>query len=119
MLKKQVSFFSLVLYALSALVMVYAIWAFVYSYNSISEAIAAGQISPSENVFDIVNFYMSNSMNYVLFAVLIFSAGWIGQNLAAITKAASIESFVKEAKVNDEEENLDEWLDELQNRKSE
>lgn len=133
--KKQLPIFSIVLYILSALVMIYAIWAFVYSYHTISDAIAAGQLSFKDNIFDVISYYMTNSVQYVIFAVLIFSAGWIGGNL--ITATAAKENITETAisqeteNENDEqdvkndghrnkdEENRDELVEETTDKKSE
>ena len=41
------------------------------------------QISVSGSEYDIVNFYMSNSAQYVLFAVILGTLGWMLQKNAA------------------------------------
>lgn len=128
MKKKQLPIFSIVLYILSALVMVYAIWAFVSSYQTISDAIAAGQLSFKESMFDVISYYMTNSVQYVMFAVLIFSAGWIGGNLITATAAKEevMETAVSQEIENENndndvknDENRDESVEETTDKKSE
>lgn len=115
--KRNFPIFSLVMFVLSALLAAYAVWAFYHSYRYISEAAAAGQLVASGNEFDIANFYMSNSFQYVIFAVLLFSAGWLARRGPTTIRqgqdprAAGSPSPSNRRK--DEDEQLDEWFEEL------
>lgn len=40
---------------------------------------AAQQLTFAGNEYDVVNFYMSNCSQYVLFAIILFTLGWIIQ----------------------------------------
>ncbi|MBW9146051.1 hypothetical protein KTC92_09675 [Clostridium sp. CM027] len=48
--------------------------------------IAQGKLELKGNEYDIVNFYMANCAQYVLFAVIIFTLGWILQKNSSDTE---------------------------------
>ncbi|MGG4397571.1 hypothetical protein ABEX25_25045 [Paenibacillus thiaminolyticus] len=77
MRKKKIPILSIVLYALAGLLMLYTAWSASRSYGYISEMIAMGQLVGSENRYEIVNFFMTNCAQYLLFAVILFTLGWI------------------------------------------
>jgi hypothetical protein len=77
--KRKVPILSIVLYVVAGLLLFYTSWGVFHSHKYISEMIKQNQIVVRENVYDITNFYMSNSAQYVLFAVIIFTLGWILQ----------------------------------------
>jgi hypothetical protein len=109
--------FSIVLFVMSAVLAAYAAWAFVQCYRDISEATAAGQLAISGNEFSIAGFYMTNSIQYAVFAVLLFSAGW----LARVTKASSPARAAEVGSPSpsgrrEEDERLDEWFREMGSR---
>jgi hypothetical protein len=68
--KLKIPALAIVLFALAVLLLAYSIWAIVNVHGYISEAIAAGQASLGEDLFDIVSVYMSGAAMYILFAVL-------------------------------------------------
>lgn len=75
--KKKLPVLSTVLYVIAGLLVVYSIWAAVYSANYISTMMQQGQLAFSGNEFEIVSFYMSNVAQYVLFAITLFVLGRI------------------------------------------
>ncbi|WCF07720.1 hypothetical protein NDS46_26020 [Paenibacillus thiaminolyticus] len=77
MRKKKIPILSMVLYALAGLLMLYTAWSASHSYGYISEMIAMNQLVASENRYEIVNFFMNNCAQYLLFAVILFTLGWI------------------------------------------
>ncbi|WP_374017383.1 hypothetical protein ABU162_25005 [Paenibacillus thiaminolyticus] len=77
MRKKKIPILSMVLYALAGLLMLYTAWSASHSYGYISEMIAMNQLVASENRYEIVNFFMTNCAQYMLFAVILFTLGWI------------------------------------------
>lgn len=79
MRKKKIPILSMVLYALAGLLMLYTAWSASHSYGYISEMIAMNQLVASENRYEIVNFFMNNCAQYFLFAVILFTLGWILQ----------------------------------------
>jgi hypothetical protein len=77
MIKNKIPIVSLILYILAGLFFVFAIWAAVFSFQYISGMVAAGQVVVQDSLFEIVSFHMSNFGQYVVYAVLLFAAGWI------------------------------------------
>ena len=59
----------------------------VESHGYISSMMEQNQISVSGSEYDIVNFYMSNSAQYVLFAVILGTLGWMSQKNARVNQA--------------------------------
>lgn len=79
MTKRRVPILSIVLYALAGLLVLYTIWALSESIGYINDAVAAGQLVVKGNGYTIINFYMSNCSQYAVFAVILFTLGWILQ----------------------------------------
>lgn len=77
--KKSISIVSIVLYVFAGLLLVYTVWAAVYSFNYISSMVAQNQVVIEGIEFEIVSFHMSNFGQYFVFAVLLFASGWIVQ----------------------------------------
>ena len=75
--KSKFPVISTVLYILAGLLLVFSIWAVVYSANYISTMMSQGQLVFSGNEFEIVSFYMSNVAQYFVFAVILFVLGRI------------------------------------------
>jgi hypothetical protein len=101
MQKKKLPILSTVLYVIAGLLVAYSIWSVTYSVNYISTMIAQGQLVFSGNEFEIVSFYMSNTAQYVLFAIVLFVLGRITQ----------LFSFEEEEELEDLEVSLDESPD--------
>lgn len=117
MIKKYLSsIFSIFLFIFSALLAIYSIWAFIYSHSYISEAISSGQLTFSGNEFDVVSFYMSNCVHYIIFAILLFYFGWLFHKSSMIFKHPPTQlPFVQQEKYEDDD--LDEWFEEIQSDK--
>lgn len=114
---KSWSVFSIALFVMSALLAGYAAWAFVQCYRDISEATAAGQLAISGNEFSIAGFYMTNSIQYAVFAVLLFSAGWLGRFASASSPTRALEVVSPSSSGRrEEDERLDEWFREMGSR---
>ena len=103
---------SIILYVFAILLTVYAIWAYRYCADIISQAKAAGQLATSGNEYDIASFYMGNSGHYFIYALLLAAAGFILQRKqpTLIRQISSDNLTVK--KVYDEE--LDEWFNQIE-----
>jgi hypothetical protein len=101
MQKKKLPILSTVLYVIAGLLVAYSIWSVTYSVNYISTMMAQGQLVFSGNEFEIVSFYMSNTAQYVLFAIVLFVLGRITQ----------LFSFEEEEELEDIEVSLDESPD--------
>lgn len=108
MINKKLPIVSLILYILAGLFAIFAVWAAVFSFQYISTMVDMNQIVVSDNLFEIVSFHISNFGQYIVFAALLFSAGWIVY-LITIPKAAALAAV--EADLDDMEaflEDLDE-----------
>jgi hypothetical protein len=70
---------SVVLYVLAVLMAFYTAWAARNSIQIVSQAVAQNQLVVSGNEFEVASFYMSNFAQYGLYAVILFSLGWIVQ----------------------------------------
>jgi len=103
---------SIILYMFAVLLAIYAIWAYRYCADIISQARAAGQLATSGNEYDIASFYMGNSGHYFIYALLLAAAGFILQRKQPtfIRQISSDNLTVK--KVYDEE--LDEWFNQIE-----
>jgi len=92
MSKKKVSILNIILYVLAGLLMIFGIWATSESVRYISMMINMGQLEFSGNEFDIINFIMSSGAEYIVFALILFTLGWIlqkGQFVAPVTAVAA------------------------------
>lgn len=68
---------SIIFYTVSSLFLVYAVWALSRSASIISDAIEMGQITASDNLYEIVSFYMVNSGHYFAFALILAGIGFL------------------------------------------
>jgi len=98
---------SIILYVLAGLFMIYAIWAAVFSFQYISSMVSMGQIIVSDNLFEITSFHISNFGQYVVFATLLFGAGWI-VHLISPPKAEAL------AAIEDDIETMEALLEDLE-----
>ena len=59
----------------SVIVLAFAVWMLSRSVEFISEAIAFGQITIGNDLYEIISFYMVGAGQYVIFAILLFGLG--------------------------------------------
>jgi len=87
MFNKKVPVLSFVLYVLSGILAIYTIWSisFIYSY------IAGQQVPFSGNEYTVVNYYMANAGQYLVYAITFFTLGWILQKFSPKTTKATAE----------------------------
>lgn len=100
---------SIILYIFAVLLAVYAIWAYSYWVDIISQARAAGQLAASGNEFDVASYYMDNCGRYFVYALLLASAGLILQRKQP-TQKKPVPS-VGQQKNDAADDELDEWFD--------
>lgn len=98
MINKKLPIVSLVLYILAGLLLIFAVWAAVFSFQYISTMVSMGQIIVSDNLFEITSFHISNFGQYIVYAALLFGAGWIVQLISAPSAEtlAALEADVEE-----------------------
>ena len=101
---------SIVFFVVAVLLAIYAIWAYAYCADIISQARAAGQLAAKGNEYDIASFYMGNSGQYLVLALLLAAAGLILQRKQPAQNRPAASGNGLGNKANDEE--LDEWFEE-------
>lgn len=73
--KRRIRPLSMVSYGLAAILAAYAVWAFLYCNDNVAKLIANQQLTVSGNEFLIVNYYMTNGFQNILYAVAFFIFG--------------------------------------------
>lgn len=109
--KKRIPIFSIILYVVAGLLVLYTAWTLVHSIEYISAMIAQGQLVVGGNEYDIINFYMSNCAQYLLFAIIIFVLGWILQKNSygkASSACAEVQASLPEGKADGDD--FKDWL---------
>jgi hypothetical protein len=101
--KKKLPVLCTVLYVIAGLLVVYSIWSVVYSANYISTMMQQGQLVFSGNEFEIVSFYMSNTAQYVLFAIVLFVLGRILLHFS-INEEEDLDSLIEDSSDNEDSE---------------
>jgi uncharacterized membrane protein YvlD (DUF360 family) len=91
MQKKNIPVISIIVYCLAAILVIYSVWAAVYTSEYISSLIGAGQLEFAGNEFEIISYHISTYGQYVLFAVVLLMSGWILQKISADKADVSVE----------------------------
>jgi hypothetical protein len=74
---------SIILFVFAFLFAAYTIWAAIYAFNTISEAVAATQLVISESRFEVTTFLMNSVAQYAFFAIVLFALGRIVQVISS------------------------------------
>ena len=77
MIRQKMPILSIALYATAGILVLYTIWSVSHLASYISALISQRQLTAKGNEYEIVNFYMSNCTQYALFAIILFTLGWI------------------------------------------
>jgi len=101
---------SIILYVLAVLLAIFTVWSFINCTEIITEAIDAGQISYSGNMFEIISFYMANCAQNLVNTVLLVSVGLILQKKPYTSNNAILPAYPQETTENDDE--LEDWFEE-------
>ena len=107
MINKKLPIVSLVFYILAGLFLIFAVWAAVFSFRYIGDLVSMGQVVVRDNLFEVFSFHMGNFGQYVVFAALLFGAGWIVNLFAGI----EVEEYDF---VDEESESMEDLLDDLE-----
>lgn len=105
---------SIALYLLGCLLVFYAAWGMLSSHKYITTMIEQNQLVVSGNMYDIANFYMSNSAQYFLFAVTLFTLGWMLQK-NSFRKAVNLDTGKQVTSIKEildaetDEDDFDKW----------
>jgi hypothetical protein len=100
MSKKVIPVFSIVMYVLAGMLLLYSVWGAIYCVNYLSSYFMSGQLTFAGNEFDVINFHVSTYGQYVLFAVVLFMLGWI---LHSIQPEVLVEEVEEEVEAEVEE----------------
>lgn len=109
MSKKKFPVLSVALYILAGLLGLYTIWAAKFSFDYISRMIEQNQLVISGNEFEVVSFHMSNFAQYALFAVILFTLGWM---LQVNSPSQALSEELEDYDDDDDEEDLEDWIEE-------
>lgn len=102
---------AVLMYAIGAWFFVFTAWSFVYCYNDVKSAVENGVLVVSENMFDIVRYYMSSCAPYFIHTVVLLVFGFLFQNgeiFAARGKAEAGEDSDEGEDEGDESDESDE-----------
>jgi hypothetical protein len=75
--KKKLPILSVVFYVLAAILALYATWALINCHEYIVKLVASKQLVISGNEYSIVSYYMTNCVQYVLYAAAFLFFGRI------------------------------------------
>lgn len=107
---KKLPIITIFLFVLAGLLILYSVWAIIQCHSYIAGAIAAGQLTVSGNEYDVVNFYMSSCAQYVLFAVILATLGWMFMRFTPVTAPNGKPHSVSKLQTDEE---LDDWFEEM------
>jgi hypothetical protein len=75
--KRKPPILSIALYILAATLVLYAIWAMINCHEYISKLIVGKQLVASGNEYSIASYYMTNCVQYILYAIAFILLGKI------------------------------------------
>lgn len=78
---KKISKVSIIMYCLSILLVIYGIYVFINCTEYIYTMLSTKQLTVTGNEYNIINYYMSNFSQYIIFAILLASVGFVIQKL--------------------------------------
>ncbi|MCV2271834.1 hypothetical protein OCS97_012255 [Clostridioides difficile] len=75
---KKISKISITMYCLSVVLAIYGIYVFI---NYIYTMLSTKQLTVTGNEYTIINYYLSNFSQYIIFAILLASMGFVIQKI--------------------------------------
>lgn len=78
---KKISKVSIIMYCLSILLAIYGIYVFINCTEYIYTMLSTKQLTVTGNEYTIINYYMSNFSQYIIFAILLASMGFVIQKI--------------------------------------
>lgn len=91
----------IVLYVVAAIIAAYSIFTIYTSYTYISSLVTAGSIVISEQLSDVISYYVSTSMPYIFYAIVVWAIGYI------INKLNNLDPTIIDKKEDKLEEKID------------
>ncbi|WP_455538419.1 hypothetical protein [Terrisporobacter sp.] len=77
---------SIVLYVVAILIAIYSIYTIYTSYTYISGLVQAGSIVVSKQLSQVISYYISTSMPYVFYAIVVWAMGYFVDKVNQILK---------------------------------
>ena len=99
--KNKIATLPIVLYVVAAIIAAYSIFTIYTSYTYISSLVTAGTIVIKDQLADVISYYVSTSMPYIFYAIVIWAIGYIINKL----------NNLRPSTINREENNLEEKID--------
>ncbi len=87
---KRISVFSILIFVLCGLLTIYTVGAIISVTSYMKEMLSYGQVSLSENFFDVMSYYMTNCGNYIIFIAILLSIWWVSNKKMVERKAKDI-----------------------------
>lgn len=81
------SILPIVFYVVAGLIAIYSLFTIYTSYTYITSLVDAGSINVTEQLSDVVNYYVSSSMPYIFYSISIWSIGYVISKLNEIKEA--------------------------------
>lgn len=78
---KKISKVSITMYCLSVVLAIYGIYVFINCTEYIYTMLSTKQLTITGNEYTIINYYMSNFSQYIVFAILLASMGFVIQKI--------------------------------------
>ncbi|UWD48200.1 hypothetical protein NYR90_16865 [Clostridioides difficile] len=78
---KKISKVSITMYCLSVVLAIYGIYVFINCTEYIYTMLSTKQLTFTGNEYTIINYYMSNFSQYIIFAILLASMGFVIQKI--------------------------------------
>ena len=67
----------IVLYGVAALIAIYSIFTMYSSYTYIASLVEMGSIDVSEQIVDVIGYYVNASLPYVFYAIAVWAIGYV------------------------------------------
>lgn len=96
----KISKLSIVLYVVAVILAIYSLVTMYSSYTYISSLIDTGSIVVSDQLLDIIQYFMGESMPYVFYAIAIWAMGYIINILDNLKKLNISKNSDFDAKIN-------------------
>ena len=97
----KIAILPIVLYVVAAIIAAYSIFTIYSSYTYISSLVTAGTIVIKDQLADVISYYVSTSMPYIFYAIVIWAIGYIINKL----------NHLRPSTINREENKLEEKID--------
>ncbi len=102
--------FTLICYLLAILLLVYALFTMKNSYDYINSLVLQGSVSWSEDLTDIISYFIGNSVSYLFYA---FSFLFFGKVINLLNPKQTKEEIIENEIIEDNDQLVEEKKDDL------